>query len=191
MPIPNSAPSVQGMVRADLEVREQLGRQRYGTALQPNNGRDALRDAYEEALDLACYLRQAIAERDDAGDGLVDFARGDHVRVISAEKIGQVVNVVRERKELGGRVWEYDVVTHDGMKYAAQPRDLAPAPMYVLVERCLGSGSRGPLVYDVHATSDLEAIRARAADRQDVAVRGGRPNDTYRVAELRFIDGGA
>jgi hypothetical protein len=32
--------------------------------LQAFNGRDALRDAYEEALDLACYLRQAIAERD-------------------------------------------------------------------------------------------------------------------------------
>jgi hypothetical protein len=64
MPIPNGSPSVQSMVRADLEVREEVGRQRYGTALQPHNGRDALRDAYEEALDLACYLRQAIAERD-------------------------------------------------------------------------------------------------------------------------------
>jgi len=27
------------------------------------NGRDALQDAYEEALDLACYLKQAIEER--------------------------------------------------------------------------------------------------------------------------------
>lgn len=33
-------------------------------ALQPHNGRDALRDAYEESLDLVCYLRQAIEERD-------------------------------------------------------------------------------------------------------------------------------
>jgi len=64
MPTPNAAPSVQGMVMADLETRLQVGIQRYGTALQPFNGRDALRDAYEEALDLACYLRQAIAERD-------------------------------------------------------------------------------------------------------------------------------
>ncbi|MCW2768516.1 MAG: hypothetical protein JWO11_4475 [Nocardioides sp.] len=63
MPTPNESPSVQGMVRADLETREEIGRERYGTALQPHNGRDALRDAYEEALDLACYLRQAIAER--------------------------------------------------------------------------------------------------------------------------------
>lgn len=64
MPTPNDRPSVQGMVIDDLETRLQVGIQRYGTALQPFNGRDALRDAYEEALDLACYLRQAIAERD-------------------------------------------------------------------------------------------------------------------------------
>lgn len=63
MPVPNDSPSVQGMVRADLEIRERIGVERYGTALQPNNGRDALRDAYEEALDLSCYLRQAIEER--------------------------------------------------------------------------------------------------------------------------------
>jgi hypothetical protein len=63
-PIPNGRPSIQGLVRADLERREQVGVERYGTPLQAHNGRDALRDAYEEALDLACYLRQAIEERD-------------------------------------------------------------------------------------------------------------------------------
>lgn len=55
--------SVQALVRADLEERERIGVERYGTPLQPHNGRDALVDAYQEALDLACYLRQAIAER--------------------------------------------------------------------------------------------------------------------------------
>lgn len=65
-PVPNEAGSIQAMVRADLFVREGIGRQRYGTALQPHNGRDMLRDAYEEALDLACYLRGAIEERDAA-----------------------------------------------------------------------------------------------------------------------------
>lgn len=64
MPTPNSHPSIQSLVRADLEQREQVGIQRYGTALQPHNGRDALRDAYEEALDLACYLKQAMVERE-------------------------------------------------------------------------------------------------------------------------------
>ena len=59
-------PSVQSAVRADLEVREALGIHRYGTSLQPGNGRDALRDALEEAMDLVCYLKQALIERDGA-----------------------------------------------------------------------------------------------------------------------------
>ena len=63
-PVHNDRASVQSMVRHDLELREQVGIQRYGTPLQAFNGRDALRDAYEEALDLACYLRQLIEERD-------------------------------------------------------------------------------------------------------------------------------
>jgi hypothetical protein len=62
-PVPNERPSIQSLVRQDLEEREQVGIQRYGTPLQPHNGRDALVDAYQEALDLACYLRQAIEER--------------------------------------------------------------------------------------------------------------------------------
>lgn len=57
--------SVQAQVRADLVERERLGAERYGTALYPRNGRDALLDAYEEALDLACYLKQALLERDE------------------------------------------------------------------------------------------------------------------------------
>lgn len=59
-----TTPSIQELVRRDLIARETVGVERYGTALYPHNGRDALRDAYEEALDLACYLRQAMAERD-------------------------------------------------------------------------------------------------------------------------------
>lgn len=48
----------------DLMQRVTAGRQRYGTELQTYNGRDALVDAYQEALDLCLYLRQAILERD-------------------------------------------------------------------------------------------------------------------------------
>lgn len=39
-----------------------MGLKKYGTVLQPNNGRDALVDAYQEALDLVVYLRQRIEE---------------------------------------------------------------------------------------------------------------------------------
>lgn len=55
LPIPNKNPFIQELVVSDI---------RYGTGLQAHNGRDALRDAYEEALDLTCYLRQCIYERD-------------------------------------------------------------------------------------------------------------------------------
>lgn len=72
MPVPNGSPDVQSMVIADIRHRREVGIERYGTPLQAHNGRDALRDAYEEALDLACYLRQAIAER----DGGTDVPRG-------------------------------------------------------------------------------------------------------------------
>lgn len=64
LPVPNDHPDVQSMVIADVVARREVGISRYGTALQPRNGRDALRDAYDEALDLATYLRQVIAERD-------------------------------------------------------------------------------------------------------------------------------
>lgn len=45
-------------VALDLAGRKQIGIERYGQPLQAHNGRDALRDAYEEALDLLVYLRQ-------------------------------------------------------------------------------------------------------------------------------------
>lgn len=64
LPVPNDYPDVQSAVIADIEGRRELGIRRYGTALQPMNGRDALLDAYEEALDLAMYLKQMLIERD-------------------------------------------------------------------------------------------------------------------------------
>jgi len=64
LPVPNDLPDIQSQVIADIRERRELGIKRYGTALQPHNGRDALRDAYEEAIDLAMYLKQAIVERE-------------------------------------------------------------------------------------------------------------------------------
>ena len=63
-PAPNDKPAVWDLVMEDMRERDQVGRARYGTPLQPHNGRDALVDAYQEVLDTAVYLRQAIFERD-------------------------------------------------------------------------------------------------------------------------------
>jgi hypothetical protein len=49
----------------DIGDRVREGKSRYGTYLQTHNGRDALWDAYQEALDLVMYLRQEILERDE------------------------------------------------------------------------------------------------------------------------------
>lgn len=58
---------VIGYVIEDLRARREMGIGKYGTELRAHNGRDALTDAYQEALDLVMYLRQAIIER--GGDG--------------------------------------------------------------------------------------------------------------------------
>lgn len=62
-PIPNEFTPIVDLVIDDLIDRKAVGIERYGTPLQASNGRDALLDAYQEALDLCCYLRQAIEER--------------------------------------------------------------------------------------------------------------------------------
>jgi hypothetical protein len=63
-PKPNDLPAVWELVKQDMEDRNRFGFEKYGTPLQPHNGRKALRDAYQEALDLAVYLRQEIFERE-------------------------------------------------------------------------------------------------------------------------------
>jgi hypothetical protein len=64
LPIHNDLPAAWDLVMADMGARDRMGAARYGSRLQPHNGRDALRDAYEEILDAAVYLRSVIYERD-------------------------------------------------------------------------------------------------------------------------------
>jgi len=79
LPTINDERDIQSRVIEDIEARREVGIKRYGTALQPNNGRDALLDAYEEALDLTMYLKQALVERqmrehEEHEDDLVEIA---------------------------------------------------------------------------------------------------------------------
>ena len=62
-PKPNNTQPIHEQVIEDIRHRAEVGKQNYGTYLQVNNGRDSLLDAYEEAQDLALYLKQAILER--------------------------------------------------------------------------------------------------------------------------------
>jgi hypothetical protein len=51
-------------VLEDLLERARVGHRKYGTLLYPHNGRSALKDAYEEILDLAMYLKQKMVEEE-------------------------------------------------------------------------------------------------------------------------------
>lgn len=63
-PRPSKGKIVADEVIKDMEARKRLGIAKYKVALQPNNGRDALQDAYEEALDLCMYLKQEMMQRE-------------------------------------------------------------------------------------------------------------------------------
>jgi hypothetical protein len=57
---------VTPLVIKDLELRSKMGAEKYGETLRAFNGRNALVDAYQEALDLVQYLRQALEEQPQA-----------------------------------------------------------------------------------------------------------------------------
>lgn len=62
------------LVCEDLMRRSKMGEAKYGTVLRADNGRNPLVDAYQEALDHACYLRQAMEEQSEA-QRVVDLLR--------------------------------------------------------------------------------------------------------------------
>lgn len=93
-PVPNDGPAIWPLLIAevteghyggdtpakrrlldDMRARDAVGRERYGVPLQPHNGRPALEDAMDEALDGCAYLRQAQEEGLlPSENGLVDQA---------------------------------------------------------------------------------------------------------------------
>jgi len=65
-PVKNlGSPAIWDLVIEDMKQRDNIGVSKYGMRLQAYNGRDSFKDAYQECLDLAVYLRQAIFERDN------------------------------------------------------------------------------------------------------------------------------
>lgn len=46
----------------DMTARDALGRERYGTPLTTNNGRDHVVDMYQELLDAVVYMKAAMLE---------------------------------------------------------------------------------------------------------------------------------
>ena len=61
-PVRNEKPACWDLVVKDMKDRDAWGRSKYGTPLQPFNGRDAIVDLYQELLDAVVYCRQLIEE---------------------------------------------------------------------------------------------------------------------------------
>ena len=62
-----SATGIEALVCADIESRQRLGIAKYGTtvAANPLTHRQWLQHAYEEAIDMAVYLKRAIEGPDN------------------------------------------------------------------------------------------------------------------------------
>lgn len=80
VPIPNNSPPTWEKVIAKYHKRNhcyvniienlmlernKIGEEKYGTVLQPNNGRDSLIDAVQECLDMIVYIENAVDEGKD------------------------------------------------------------------------------------------------------------------------------
>lgn len=64
LPTPGQQSVQDALIRA-VQERRDYGIRKYGRPLETHNGRDALTDAWEEALDLVTYLTQMRLERGD------------------------------------------------------------------------------------------------------------------------------
>lgn len=92
--------AIRHVVAARVAQREQVGIGRYGTSLQPWNGRDALRDLDDELVDACQYARQAIAELDDAVPEPPDLPR---LRALYGDLLALACVVADLRYDEGGQ----------------------------------------------------------------------------------------
>ncbi len=87
-------PGLKVAILRDMDSRDQQGEAKYGVRLQASNGRDHLVDAYQEALDLAVYLRNEMEER---GITLFKWSSSDDFEVRSAYEaaLGEITRIRR------------------------------------------------------------------------------------------------
>lgn len=98
-PIKNNRPAVWDAVVEDIQERDRKGIETYGTRLQPFNGRSAVQDAYEEALDLSVYLKQYLLEEKELQ---VKTYIAANLAVVFGRNLG--VLTLEQEKELGDLV---------------------------------------------------------------------------------------
>jgi hypothetical protein len=85
---------------ADMMARDGLGRSRYGSPLLVWNGRDALADGYQEALDLAVYLEQCAQRVPKSEKAWDPYHPRDRLESLKFEVLG----ICRQLRELAGKI---------------------------------------------------------------------------------------
>jgi thymidylate synthase (FAD) len=79
---------VTNVVVQDLIERRDAGTRKYGTPLRTHNGRSALVDAYQEAMDLTLYLRQKVEEERDGNAPAPGIELTDRITVKVVQQMG-------------------------------------------------------------------------------------------------------
>jgi hypothetical protein len=97
-PIKNDRLAVWDSVIEDIQGRDRKGIETYGTRLQPFNGRCAVQDAYEEALDLSVYLKQKLLEEKELQvktymAAMLALVFGKNLGVLSAKQEQELVDL--------------------------------------------------------------------------------------------------
>jgi hypothetical protein len=95
-PVVNEHRPIVDTVIVELAARKAFGIAKYGAPLQPFNGRDALQDAIDEAMDLLLYLVQLREERDVTRRG--DRSGKDHGAVLLDEEYVQLRDLAARRR---------------------------------------------------------------------------------------------
>lgn len=102
LPTPSDRASAHDLLITFVAKRKDLGLRRYGSLLQAGNGRDSLRDALEEVVDLAAYLvvwqearDEALVQLEALRGVLQYFDRGDGELPRVADMITEIHEVER------------------------------------------------------------------------------------------------
>ena len=96
----------------DMLERDRIGRERYGVPLRVWNGRDALADAYQEALDLAVYLEQCRQRVPPGFDAWGPLDNDTHHLLLSLRN--EVLGILQTMRRLQGKVPLRTFVAHEG-----------------------------------------------------------------------------
>jgi hypothetical protein len=189
--------SVQDALIGAVQERRAYGVRKYGRPLETHNGRDALTDAWEEALDLVTYLTQMRLERGDqlpAAPSAV--AQSAPAETALRDRIADALSEAR-RPGLGGMT-EADAVAHMAAAVlavlpAADPAAEEAYRLAVSAALRLGTGANWEAIRDraEDLTAEVEELTEARVRQMEAAASVDRAtvlNEAAEVAEGFDID---